>query len=742
MYKKLIYLICLALVVSMAGDASGSLVAHWKLDDGSGTIAKDSAGGYDGTLIGDTKWVEGKIGGALQFDGDGDYVDCGNDPVFNPTASFSVGFWAFIANWETGWGRSMIAKGGDADRNGWSVRRFSDETICFTTAGVAGVGTTAAANDNTNMPGTNAPPLNEWAHIACIYDSINGMTYIYINGAVDKERAATGTVAATDAHLYIGTRGNTGGTGTDDWLESFFNGMLDEVRFYNHALTGVDVALIMAGKEALPPTLAANPKPANGATEIPRDVILSWGRGDFAQTHNVYFGTDVNDVRDANVAEPRGVLVSQNQTETTYDPNGLLDFNKTYYWRVDEINDVDPNSPWVGNVWSFTVANFTIVDDFEGYDDVNNLIYDTWQDYAANGTGMTVGHLNSPYAERNIVRSGRQAMYMRYDNDGTVNEGTNIEQTGTKFYSEAECQWGEAQDWTKDGANSLTIWSRGLLSAVGGFKQTGQNVTITAAGADMWGNSDQFHFVYKQLSGNGEISARVVSLASLDSNTPIHGAAKAGIIIRESLEPGSKYIMVDAQPSSDNGLQVLRREDTNFTTTQLFQLAGIVAPRYIRLVRNGNTFTAYQSSIGGTMWTSIGSVTMPMLADAYIGLIACSHNSNVACKAEFSTVKTTGATGSWQSQDIGIESNAVEQLYVALEDDAGNSVVVNNADPLATTLINWTAWNIPFTAFTDVNPPVNMQAIKKLSIGVGNRDATQPGGSGTLYIDDIRLYRP
>jgi hypothetical protein len=64
--------------------------------------------------------------------------------------------------------------------------------------------------------------------------------------------------------------------------------------------------------------------------------------------------------------------------------------------------------------------------------------------------------------------------------------------------------------------------------------------------------------------------------------------------------------------------------------------------------------------------------------------------------------------------------------------------VVNNADPLATILITWTQWNIPFTAFTGVN----LQAIRKLSIGVGDRAATQPGGAGTLYIDDIRLYRP
>jgi hypothetical protein len=141
MCKKLFYLTCLVLVAGMVEIASAELIAQWKLDDGSGTIAKDSAGGYDGTLMGDTSWVaEGKLGGALQFDGDGDYVDCGNDPIFNPEGSFSVTFWAYISDWGDPWGRSMIGKGGDSDRGGWSVRRFEDDTIDFCGAGLEGDG--------------------------------------------------------------------------------------------------------------------------------------------------------------------------------------------------------------------------------------------------------------------------------------------------------------------------------------------------------------------------------------------------------------------------------------------------------------------------------------------------------------------------------------------------------------------------------------------------------------------------
>jgi hypothetical protein len=126
-----------------------------------------------------------------------------------------------------------------------------------------------------------------------------------------------------------------------------------------------------------------------------------------------------------------------------------------------------------------------------------------------------------------------------------------------------------------------------------------------------------------------------------------------------------------------------------------------------------------------------------MLPDTYIGLCLTSHNVNATCTAEFSNVTTSG-TGDWQSQDIGIESNIPEPMYIVLEDSAGGSVVVKHPDPNVTTMNSWTEWNIPLTEFTGVN----MQAVTKMSIGVGDRANTQPGSAGDLYIDDIRLNRP
>jgi hypothetical protein len=84
------------------------------------------------------------------------------------------------------------------------------------------------------------------------------------------------------------------------------------------------------------------------------------------------------------------------------------------------------------------------------------------------------------------------------------------------------------------------------------------------------------------------------------------------------------------------------------------------------------------------------------------------------------------------------ENNAPQPLYIALQDSANNIAVVKHTDPAATIIDTWTQWNIPLSAFTGVN----LQSITKLSISVSDRAATQPGGAGDLYIEDIGLKLP
>jgi len=484
--------------------------------------------------------------------------------------------------------------------------------------------------------------------------------------------------------------------------------------------------IIPAGALTLP-FAASSPYPANNAIGVRQTPTLRWTAGDGAVQHNVYFGTDETSVDSADTTTPDIYRGQQDLENTEYIPaEAPLQWGQTYYWRIDEV-EAD-GTIRKGSIWNFTVADYLIVEDFEDYNDTTNRIYGTWKDYYVNNTGMTVGHYEAPYAERSIVHNGRQAMYMRYDNDGTVNEGTGLEQSGTLFYSEAEREWEVAQDWTAEGVESLTLWFRGIPAFFGSFT-LGPPITMTAGGADIWDTADEFHFAYKQLTGAGSITAQIVSVSNTDP------WAKAGVMIRESLQPGSVNAMVVVTPGS--GVSFQRRLTTN-GESESDTTVGITAPQWVKLTRSGNTLTA-EYSADGANWETISTATVPMLTDVYIGLCLTSHNVDETCTADFSNVTTTGTvTGDWQSQDIGIEGNVAEQLYVALEDSTGNSAVITHPDPNASATPSWTEWNIPFADFTGLNP----QAIKKMTIGVGDRANTQPGGAGDLYIDDIGLHLP
>ena len=195
-----------------------------------------------------------------------------------------------------------------------------------------------------------------------------------------------------------------------------------------------------------------SPDPANGAVDITQTPILTWAPGVYADSHQVYFGSDQEAVRNADTGSPEYKGAGDFGAQS-YEPE-KLEWNTTYYWRIDEANKVNPDSPWKGNVWSFTTANFLIVDDFESYNDLNpddpgsNRIFNAWIDgYGIPTNGSLVGYETPPFAEQTIVHGGNQSMPLFYDN--------------SVGYSEATLTLTYPRDWTEKGVNKLTIWFRG-----------------------------------------------------------------------------------------------------------------------------------------------------------------------------------------------------------------------------------------------------------------------------------------
>ncbi|MFB0554643.1 MAG: hypothetical protein ACETWQ_15180, partial [Phycisphaerae bacterium] len=195
-----------------------------------------------------------------------------------------------------------------------------------------------------------------------------------------------------------------------------------------------------------------SPSPAKSAVDVTQTPVLTWVPGVFADTHEVYFGTDAEAVKNADTSSPE-YKGSGNFGSESFEP-GQLEWNTTYYWRVDEANNANADSPWTGPLWSFTTANFLIIDDFEAYNDLDptdpasNRIFHAWIDgYDDPTNGSLVGYETAPFAEQTIVHSGNQSMPMSYDN--AVGK------------SEATLTLTSNRDWTVNGVNRLTIWFRG-----------------------------------------------------------------------------------------------------------------------------------------------------------------------------------------------------------------------------------------------------------------------------------------
>jgi hypothetical protein len=129
------------------------------------------------------------------------------------------------------------------------------------------------------------------------------------------------------------------------------------VRIEDHTGAPVSIANLIAVAEYFEAfTTASEPVPASGATDVPRDVVLGWTGTEQAASHNVYFGTTAVQVE--NAVAGSASQISQGKADLTCDPDGLLEYGQTYYWRVDEVNAAPDYTAFKGEVWSFTVEPF------------------------------------------------------------------------------------------------------------------------------------------------------------------------------------------------------------------------------------------------------------------------------------------------------------------------------------------------------------------------------------------------
>ena len=200
---------------------------------------------------------------------------------------------------------------------------------------------------------------------------------------------------------------------------------------------------------------------------------------------------------------------------------------------------------------------------------------------------------------------------------------------------------GVVADATFDNVNvSHTVatagWANADVGAVGqagSATVNGSSMAVAGSGFDIWGTSDQFHYVYQPLTGNGSVIARVTNIQNS------HVWVKAGVMIRDTLAPDSAQAMMLVTPGGTKGLAFQRRVATGGLSTGTSGGGG-TAPSWVRLVRSGNTITASRSSDGVT-WTTVGSDTFSMGQTVYVGVAVTSHDNAVLATATFDQVAVT-----------------------------------------------------------------------------------------------------
>jgi len=726
MSKKLIYFVSFVLVAALNSNAlaglidDSSLVIYFSFDSVSDIVTDQSGNGHDGTVNGDiTAEPNGKYNGAAKFDGTRgpakhSYVDMDgeNFPAEEvPTTGMTLAAWAKCEN--TGDHQTLFnARASDgtwlihpeARSNGefrWLLRSAGGTTIFDIRAG--------------------AVTWDEWLHFAGTYDKASSKAALYINGEMVHEENVSSPAD------IAGDWGQGARVGYDIDDARAFTGLMDDFLMFRRALSLAEVNKLMQGVGS---PLAFGPTPADGSLHEDTWANVNWFPGDSAASHDVYFSDDFDSVNEGAAEAFQG-----NQTSTFLVvgfpgfvfPDGLIP-GTTYYWRIDEVNDTEPNSPWKGPVWSFMVPPRTAYYPIPA-DATESVALDAVLSWTA-GFG----------AKLHTVYIG--------DNYDEVSNASGGATQGAATYTPSSLELEKVYYWRVDEFDAVdtykgNVWSFSTPGAVGSLNPANGATDVEQALVLEWiaADSAASHEVYlgtdkdavrnadtgsPEYKGTMSLGSESYDAGDLEWDTTYYwrvdevkadSTAQKGIIWSFTT---ANFLVVDDFESYND----LDPDDPNSNRIFLAWLDGLDNPSNGSFVGYDNPPFAEQTIVHS------GLQSMPMSYDNSVG------------KSEATLTLTS--TRNWTMNGVnrltiwfrGNSSNAAEQMYVALNDSA----VVTNDNPDAATRTSWTQWNIDLLVFADQG--VNLANVNSITLGLGNRTNPVAGGSGMMYFDNIRLFPP
>ncbi len=437
----LIVSLFVALVLLDNAWADPNLLLWYELDEMEGEIAHDSSdyenNGFVDENYGNPAWDPqgGYVNGCLILDND-TAVHVPPETLDPISSAITVSFWANGKIGQTSAWDMTVLDGGSGVAGPYQMM-----VLLPNMAGEVVWRAGGSSNDILTWEEANPGAWQgRWHHFAFVKDEDAGIMAIYFDGFLAD---SSGTVDATLSNiagmpLKIGAYLHH----SDD-----YEGKLDDFRIYDYALSEGQIQLVYRAGDV---NTAWHPRPPDGESNVPPDVNFVWKPGDYAASHDVYFGTSWDDVNDADTSS--GVFEG-NFEPNEFDPNGLQ-LGATYYWRIDEVND---GNVWPGRVWRFATPDYFVIDDMESYEDSNNHIWDTWWDGCGdvngmygNGTGSCIELATDPC---HPVHGGARSMKYFYDNTCGLPRGA--------CYSQIVRQYAPPLDWTSHGQKVLTLWFHG-----------------------------------------------------------------------------------------------------------------------------------------------------------------------------------------------------------------------------------------------------------------------------------------
>jgi len=712
MSKKLIYLICVVLVLSMAGRTWADLILHWRFDEGSGDVVNDSSGnGHIGTIEGATWAIEDK-GPCLAFGGDGDrVVDESGADYLNGMEALTVCMWikSNRIGTDAGFLQGEDPDGGD---NVFTMR-YDASGASFSGSSLAKMAVTSDQGGEQQLESSSNIQVTEWQHV-CMTWSSGDLIRFYINGEEDEPSGRNGPnnagVQSGVVKLIIGQGAKDSGGGWD--------GFIDDVRIYNTALTQVEIQAAMKGTVW---PYAIGPVPADGSYHEDTWVNLSWTPGPFAVSHDVYLGEDFDAVSEG--AEETFI---GNQAATflvvgfpgfPY-PDGLVP-GTTYYWRIDEVNETEPNSPWKGDIWSFMIPPKTAylpdpADAAEAVGVNDNL---TWT--PGFGAKLHTVYFGDNFEEVSNAEAGLPQ--------------------GATTYSPGPLEMAKTYYWRVDEFDAISthkgdVWSFITEGAVGSPNPAKGAVDVTQTPVLTWvpGVFADTYEVYfgadaasLELQGSGNLGEESFEPGQLEWNTTYYWRIdEANNANADSPWTGplwsfttANFLIIDDMESYND------LEPTDPASNRIFNawIDGFDNPAV-----NGSVVGYANPPFAEQSIVHSGNQSMPMSYDNAVGK---SEATLTLTSNRDWTVNSVNRLTIWFRGDAG---NSAETLYVALNGNAR----VDNDDPDAATLTSWTQWNIDLQAFADQG--VNLTNVNSITLGL----SSVTGGTGVMYFDDIRLYAP